>query len=189
MQQSQSTSRHMLSNPDLTRVSERRRYLKKVKPNKHRGLLNALKTGPDQTKRLRSCFIESRDQLKSRTSRSCAYIRPLNSRGVKRSLSIGRDIEIQRRGTIEACRESDEACGNESPHQECTHGLESKQICFDNASVPGSAKCRRGSSCSLPAHKTYLQRFLLESFVRPLSSCSACRRGFFGEAHHYSHSL
>ena len=106
MQQSQSTSRHMLSNPDLTRVSERRRYLKKVKPNKHRGLLNALKTGPDQTKRLRSCFIESRDQLKSRTSRSCACIRPLNSRGVKRSLSIGRNIEIQRRGTIQACREN-----------------------------------------------------------------------------------
>lgn len=50
--QHQHTSSHILSNPDLTRVSEQGSDLNKVKSKKHLGFFGASKAGLNQTKRL-----------------------------------------------------------------------------------------------------------------------------------------
>ena len=181
-----------------TYTSERKQcdMTNKVKPNKHRGFLSALKTGPDHAKRLRSCLIETNWNQKSfflEISRPCACIQPFKlGRRQKKSQHrplwrnpAARNHSLRGMSRRSSTFECDGASAvtkvhiRNAPMSWRVNEYVRKRKSFSDCEVPESFQLRILATLLETQQIFDVRGFLLENFIQQFSNCSACRRVIF----------
>ena len=181
-----------------TYTSERKQcdMTNKVKPNKHRGFLDASKMALTKRKDWEVAWLKPTE---TKNPPFWKYLVPapafslLNSTGVKRSLNIGRYEEIQRRGNHSlkgtSRRSSTFECDGASavtkvhirnaPMSWRVNEYVQKRKSFSDCEVPESFQLRILATLLETQQIFDVRGFLLENFIQQFSNCSACRRVIF----------